>query len=379
MRSNQTRTDTRRVDASMTVGRRTASRMTFRATADARASGISVWGDGRVWINIFLVALLCSPGLLFSTPRDSLAQGASAADDAASATAGVAWRNLTLDEALAEAAETGSLIMIDFWAGHCHSCGDMDQQVWRTSEGGALTDGLIPIQIDSTSPEGRTASSRYPITALPTVLFLNPDGSELDRIEGYDGPGDFLVRAEVLSSGADPLPGLEARLEQQPKSAPAVFEVMDRYLNRGREEEADSLFARLLELDPQNGTTLPEQAIRKLAKHHEYFRGDNKRAAGYWETMVERFPYASSSAAAADRVYKIWSELGRRDEWVPWICGVLEANRNAASLHRNVARSAVRNGVRGDCLAEAARRAGQLRASDAALMDSLATILSGGR
>ena len=47
----------------------------------------------------------------------------------------VEWVELSLDEALAEARETGEILMIDVGAGHCGACGDMDRDLWGSAEG----------------------------------------------------------------------------------------------------------------------------------------------------------------------------------------------------------------------------------------------------
>lgn len=37
--------------------------------------------------------------------------------------------------------------------------------------------------------------------AIPTILFLKPDGTEVGRMTGYRGPADFLKEANSILAG----------------------------------------------------------------------------------------------------------------------------------------------------------------------------------
>lgn len=305
-----------------------------------------------------IAALMIAPAAVSSASQDA-----------------VEWLPLTLDEALALAGERNTLVMLDLWATHCQSCGQMDIDVWETPEGVALADGLIPIKIDNQTDDGRVVSSRYPITGLPAILFLRPDGSELGRVEGYQNRSDFLRDAGPLAGGVDPLPGLEARVENNPGDPEIMFELMEAYLFRVMEQEADSLYNRILRADPHNRHRQAEKAIGKMARYQEHFRKDMERSTGYWRFLVENHPTASSAGAGVMNVQKGLSEAGRRAEWLPWICGVLRANPNAPTMQRSAVTTAMRNRYRDPCLAEAARALAAEGGRNAAYFDSVAAIL----
>lgn len=292
--------------------------------------------------------------------------------------AGVQWRQMSLDEALAEAEQINRLVMIDFWAHHCASCGQMDIDLWETPAGAELTADLIPLKIDNGSQEGRAAVARYPVTGLPTVLFLLPDGTELDRIEGYQAREAFLRAARPLAAGVDPLPLMEARLADRPDSLALLYEIFDRYLNRKRNTEAEALFSRILELDPSNRRMAAEKALRRMARHHEYSTADFARAAGYWAQLVEQFPQSSSVGAGVRGVHKMWRTLGRAEEWLPWICGIVEKHGEQRQLLTSAVYTGLDGGFSSPCLAEAARAAAVLEPRRAAFMDSVAVLFDPG-
>jgi thiol:disulfide interchange protein len=126
---------------------------------------------------------------------------------------GVQWSDGTLQQVLDEAAAKDKMVMIDFWAGHCGQCGVMTTELWDTPDGAKLADGLISIQLDTTTPTGKEGMDRYPLTGLPCIIFLRSDGTEVDRVEGYMSKQEFLSKASTIKEGMDPLPGMEALLK----------------------------------------------------------------------------------------------------------------------------------------------------------------------
>jgi tetratricopeptide (TPR) repeat protein len=289
----------------------------------------------------------------------------------------VAWQSITLDEAIAQAKEQETMVLLDVWAAHCHACGDMDQEIWQAPEGLALAEGLIPIKIDTQSPAGRELMKRLPITGLPAVIFLRGDGTEFDRVEGYTDRNLFLQAARPVRDGTDALLAIEKTLQANPKLLTLQLQALDRYLYRMRYEDADSTYQRILRLDPQNASGSVEQAMRKMARFEENFRQDYAKAAEYNKQMVERFPTSPSVGGAVDGVYKSLLRAGRSREWADWICPVLEKYPQSGHMHRAAAMTALHNGFRSPCFAQAARTASQLKIGTPAFMDSIAVILEG--
>ncbi len=288
---------------------------------------------------------------------------------------GVEWLSLTLDEAISLARERDTMVMVDVWAPHCASCGDMEEELWQSPEGAALAEDMIPIRINNQTDEGKAFMAIYPIMGLPATIFIKPDGSELGRVEGYFNRSDFLRDAQPLAQGIDPLPIIEARLESNPDDLDLVFEVLETCLFRRMEAEADSLYNRIRLADPDNRHRHIERAIGKMARYQEYFRNDLAKSAEYWRFLVETFPAASSAGAGAMRVQRSMAAEGRWADWLPWICDILDANPNTLTLHRSAVQTAVRGGYRDTCLGDAARRIAASGQGNTAYFDSIAVIL----
>ncbi len=127
------------------------------------------------------------------------------------------WAKLTIDQALEEASKTGKIVMVNVHSSHCGACAQLDADVWLTPEGVELAEGTIPISVDNAGPDGAYLQTRYPVTGLPAVIFIRPDGKEVDSVVGYmRGKQAFLGEALPLKDGIDRLPALEEQSGRPP-------------------------------------------------------------------------------------------------------------------------------------------------------------------
>jgi len=87
-------------------------------------------------------------------------------------------------------------IMIDVYAVWCGPCKLMDRTTFVDPAVIAWTKAnVIPVRIDAERGEGRRVAIRYSVFSFPTVLFLDPDGNEIDRLLGAFGPVEFRKAA----------------------------------------------------------------------------------------------------------------------------------------------------------------------------------------
>jgi hypothetical protein len=292
---------------------------------------------------------------------------------------GIQWEDLTIEQALAKGERTGSIILVDIHASHCMQCAVMDKELWQTPEAAALGEGLVAVNYPSDKPEGIEVQRRYPVLGLPLVIFLNPDGTELDRIVGYRDPASWLAEARPLKAGVDPLPGLEQELQAKPESAPTIYAVFEKYLYHNRVDEAEALLERLIKLDPQRKGGLSTMALTLLAKYYDYFRGDIARSQYIYRTIVEQYPTSDGVTGALKETYDYHHEHGTLTEWVDWVCPIAMAHPQSRYLNRYTATFALSGGQTGDCLAQAARNAALLESNERlkVYMDSVAVVLEG--
>ena len=103
----------------------------------------------------------------------------------ASAQVGVIWEEGTISEALKKGAKKDKLIFIDCYTKWCGPCRYMEQKVFSTAEAGEyFNKTFINFKMDMEVGDGVQYASKYCISAYPTFLILNPDGTEAGRYVG---------------------------------------------------------------------------------------------------------------------------------------------------------------------------------------------------
>lgn len=103
----------------------------------------------------------------------------------------IVWQT-SFSKAVALAKKSGKPIMADFFADWCGPCKAMDAYTWSDSSVIEEAKHVIPVKINIDLPENRSVQQKYKINPLPSILWINSDGTEKARNEGALGPSDML-------------------------------------------------------------------------------------------------------------------------------------------------------------------------------------------
>lgn len=104
---------------------------------------------------------------------------------------------LSLDDALAKASAEGKVVMVDFYATWCVPCKKLDAETFPRPEMVQwLQAHAVAIKVDF--DRDPALARRFGIRAIPVNLFLQPDGRELGRIEGFYPARDFIRMADAI-------------------------------------------------------------------------------------------------------------------------------------------------------------------------------------
>jgi thiol-disulfide isomerase/thioredoxin/YHS domain-containing protein len=104
----------------------------------------------------------------------------------------------------AAAKKAGVPMVVHFWAPWCGPCRNMEAEVLTSHEVQAmLGNGIVGVKVNS--DEHRDLVSRFGVTALPTDVFVSPEGKVLSRSVGSPGRQGYLAKLTQYRA-ANPAP-----------------------------------------------------------------------------------------------------------------------------------------------------------------------------
>ena len=103
-----------------------------------------------------------------------------------------------LTPALAEAAKTHRLVLVDLYADWCAWCKTLDEQVYSTPEFRDKARDFVLARIDvDRDPEGLELQARFSAETLPTMLILDENRVKVGAVEGFRPLASYLARIDT--------------------------------------------------------------------------------------------------------------------------------------------------------------------------------------
>jgi hypothetical protein len=179
------------------------------------------------------------------------------------------------------------IVMASFFRPGSDASVRLEERTWSDERVRSwLAAETVAIRIDGREKRGLVF--RHEVLAFPTIVFLEPDGDEIDRIVGYVGPDDLLSVTEQIGRGE--------RLLQWQREALV--------------RKTDDPFAR-----QAHGSRCSEQGLHELALEHFLW---------CWDHGLEHDP----------------SYVGMRSSWLVWEIAQLAPDHEPALAALNERRSA---------------------------------------
>lgn len=96
-----------------------------------------------------------------------------------------------LNNALDEAKKAGKNVVVDFYAPWCSACTYLDEDTFQNAQvQEKLSKNYVVVKIDiDKNPD---IASKYKVYAVPTIVFMDSNGTQIKRQEGYMPPEEFL-------------------------------------------------------------------------------------------------------------------------------------------------------------------------------------------
>lgn len=111
----------------------------------------------------------------------------------------ISWQPFS-EQALAAAQREGKGVIIDTFADWCIPCKELDHNTFTDPHVKKESERFVTLKLDLTTAdadsEAGRAKRRFGIRGVPTIIFLDPAGSERAdlRLEGFEKPDAFLSR-----------------------------------------------------------------------------------------------------------------------------------------------------------------------------------------
>jgi len=111
----------------------------------------------------------------------------------------IAWRSLE-PASLAAARDAGRPAIVDFVADWCIPCHEMERTTYRDPAVLAEAERFVMLKVDITreSEETTQLADDFQVKGVPTLIFYDSDGREVQRLVGYTGPEELLAAMRPL-------------------------------------------------------------------------------------------------------------------------------------------------------------------------------------
>jgi thiol-disulfide isomerase/thioredoxin len=146
------------------------------------------------------------------------------------------------DEALKKARRAGKPLVVDFWAEWCGWCHRLDRTTYADPTVIRRAQEFVAVKVNSEgSRRELQVSAKYGVRSLPTILFLSPQGRQLFRVNGFQGPGQFPRTLDAARQVGDRVIAWETALAADPEDAGAALGLGRHLYEQEYFEEAQGL------------------------------------------------------------------------------------------------------------------------------------------
>ena len=141
-------------------------------------------------------------------------------------------------------------MIVDFWADWCAWCHRLDKNTYADPWVARKAQEFVAVKVNTEgSRKELDVAVRYHVTSLPTIVFLSPEGRQLFRLNGYQGPGQFPRTLEGALQAARTVMSWEDALARDPDDPRALLALGSHLFEQEYFDEARDLLQKAVARD----------------------------------------------------------------------------------------------------------------------------------
>ena len=150
------------------------------------------------------------------------------------------WANEPLEAIIINNDE--KIILVDFETESCVWCDRLDADTFTDQKViDFAKQNLISKKIDAEKGDGPKQKKKYRVRGYPTILFLDSQGVEIDRIVGYRPPEEFLSELNRIKNGENTISEIISRYEQNKNHYPTQISLAEKFVTLNLSDSAKSI------------------------------------------------------------------------------------------------------------------------------------------
>lgn len=209
------------------------------------------------------------------------------------------------------AKEKNQLILIDFYTTWCVPCKKLEANVLRHPDFLPYTEKIVMYSMDAEKGEGIALADKYNVNGYPTLLVLNSDGVEIEKLKLINFEiSDFLKALDQVLSGKSEIREFIAAYNSQPTFT-TLYKIIDHYVATNELTKAEPFIQQLRRYSPTgiekgDSVIFPEMIYYVISS-----RGGSSKDAERLEWYINNTGYHAMMPFVKGRYAQI---LARNDE-----------------------------------------------------------------
>ncbi|MGE3973733.1 MAG: thioredoxin family protein [Bdellovibrionales bacterium] len=221
-----------------------------------------------------------------------------------------------LPQALETAKKRKKLVIIDFSARWCPGCVRLEKEVFESERFKKLGRDYVKVKIDMDRFENIVIADKFHVKAIPTLLVLNADQQEINRVVDYQPLSRIESFFADIKKDSTPIQVLKEELEKAEKTDESKLLLLgQRLVVANQFHEALKVFDRLSAKPLEYWTAKPlEYWTAKVESVAVDYKNDKSLQSRYIKTLKEAIAVDPKSFRSLDWRTRLVGELSDKKE-----------------------------------------------------------------